>query len=133
MTEETNWFTEDRATLGDRIAAAREAAGLSQAALATRLGVRAKTLDGWEKDSTEPRANRVQMLAAMLGVSLRWLLSGEGDGIPPNAAGATDARQVTEALEDLRKLRAQLRAAAEGLERLEQKLQSMQEHENDRK
>jgi len=133
MTEETNWFTEDRATLGDRIAAAREAAGLSQAQLATRLGVRRKTLDAWERDSSEPRANRVQMLAAMLNVSLRWLLSGEGDGITTTPEGAGDMRQIAEALEDLRRMRAQIKALAEGVAKVERRLMSLQEHDDDRK
>ncbi|MEZ5913851.1 MAG: helix-turn-helix transcriptional regulator, partial [Paracoccaceae bacterium] len=34
-----NWYSEEAATFGDRLAAAREAAGLSQAELAQRLGV----------------------------------------------------------------------------------------------
>jgi len=34
------WFSEEAATFGDRLAAAREDAGLSQKALAERLGVR---------------------------------------------------------------------------------------------
>ena len=133
MTEDTNWFTDDRATLGDRIAAAREAAGLTQAQLATRLGVRTKTLDAWERDSSEPRANRVQMLAAMLNVSLRWLLSGEGDGITDSPDAATDARQIAEALEDLRRMRAQLKALAEGVAKVERRLMSLQEHDDERK
>jgi transcriptional regulator with XRE-family HTH domain len=128
MTEETNWYTEDRATLGDRIAAAREAAGLSQTSLATRIGVRAKTLRAWEDDISEPRANRLQMLAAMLGVSLRWLLSGEGDGIttPPEAPEVRE-RVLSEALDELRKLRAQALVTAEGLGRLEKRLRGMME------
>jgi HTH-type transcriptional regulator, cell division transcriptional repressor len=84
-----SWYSEEAATLGDRLAAAREAAGLSQNQLATRLGVRLKTLSGWENDSAEPRANRLQMLAGMLGVSIMWLLTGRGDGI--NAPEAADA------------------------------------------
>jgi len=80
MTEATGWYSDEIATLGDRLAAAREGQGLSQADLARRLGVREKTLAHWEDDASEPRANRVQMLAGMLGVSLRWLLTGEGDG-----------------------------------------------------
>lgn len=90
-----SWYSEEAATLGDRLAAAREAAGLSQNQLATRLGVRLKTLSGWENDSAEPRANRLQMLAGMLGVSIMWLLTGRGDGVeaPETAEGATRAPQ----------------------------------------
>ena len=30
---------------------------------------------------SEPRANRLSMLAGLLGVSVMWLLHGEGDGV----------------------------------------------------
>ncbi|MFN4102076.1 MAG: multiprotein-bridging factor 1 family protein, partial [Pararhodobacter sp.] len=60
MTE--TWYTDEHATLGDRLAAAREASAMTQAQLAQRLGVRTKTLRDWEDDVSEPRANRLQML-----------------------------------------------------------------------
>ena len=115
MTE--TMFTDDQATLGDRIAAAREAAGLTQAELAQRLGVRRPTLRDWEDDRAEPRANRLQMLAGCLGVSLRWLMTGEGED-PPLASGTAAAGN------EVRALRAQLLATCEGLERLERRLRS---------
>ena len=58
---------------------------MSQSKLAKRLGVKLKTLKGWENDVSEPRANKLSMMAGMLNVSLLWLLSGEGDG--PAAGG----------------------------------------------
>ena len=73
-------FTDETATFGDRLALAREAAGLDLAQLAHRLGVRPETLRNWEEDRAEPRANRLQMLAGMLDVSLVWLISGQGPG-----------------------------------------------------
>jgi len=75
-----NWYSEDAATFGDRLAAAREAAGLSQKAMAERLGVKMGTYRNWEDDASEPRANRLTLLAGMLGVSMRWLMTGEGQG-----------------------------------------------------
>ena len=39
-----DWYAEDAATFGDRLAAARETAGLSQAELAERLGVKTNTI-----------------------------------------------------------------------------------------
>lgn len=128
MTEGSNenWYSDAQATLGDRLVAAREAAGLTQSALATRLGVRSKTLRGWENDLAEPRANRLQMLAAMLGVSLRWLLTGEGDGgaPAPDAAGSPEARDAALArtLSDLRLMRAEMLAMGERMGQMEKRL-----------
>ncbi|GAB4272092.1 MAG: helix-turn-helix transcriptional regulator [Pararhodobacter sp.] len=121
MTE--NWYSEEHATLGDRLAAARDAAGLTQSALAQRLGVRVKTLRDWENDASEPRANRLQMLAALLGVSLRWLLTGVGEDVAPpsDEAPAVDP-QLKAALAELRSLRSDLLHMGERLGRLEKSL-----------
>ena len=122
-TEGANWYSDDHATLGDRLAAAREAAGMTQAVLAQRLGVRVKTLRDWENDVSEPRANRLQMLAALLGVSLRWLLTGEGDDVPPpgDDGGAPDPR-LRATLGELRSLRGEILRLGERLGRLEKVL-----------
>lgn len=64
-------------TLGARIAQAREHTGLSTAQLARRLGVKSRTLAKWERDETEPRANRLVMLAQLLGVAPAWLFEGQ--------------------------------------------------------
>ncbi|MCB1409055.1 MAG: helix-turn-helix domain-containing protein [Rhodobacter sp.] len=118
-----SWYSEDQATLGDRLAAARDAAGLTQAELSQRLGVRAKTLRDWENDLSEPRANRLQMLAALLGVSLRWLLTGEGDDVsPPDADAPQPDPALKQALADLRSLRGELLRMGEKLGRLEKTL-----------
>ena len=69
-------------TLGDRIVQARERAGLSTAQLARRLGVKTRTLSSWEKNATEPRSNRLMMLAGSLNVSPLWLLNGTDEYAP---------------------------------------------------
>lgn len=87
--EPDSYFGDDAATLGDRIAAARLAAGLTQSGLAARLGVGEKMISSWENDRSEPRANRLAMLAGLLNVSVSWLLIGGGEGVaPPDAAVA---------------------------------------------
>ena len=68
-------------TMGGRISAAREAAGLTVAQAARRLGVKTATLSNWENDRSEPRANRLTMLAGLLNVSPMWLITGRGDGV----------------------------------------------------
>jgi len=80
-TTEQNWFSEDQATLGDRLAGARDAAMMSPEQLAEKLGVNVETLRDWEQDLQEPRANRLAMIAGLLNVSLQWLLTGTGDGL----------------------------------------------------
>lgn len=118
-----NWYSEEHATLGDRLAAAREAASLSANELAQRVGVRAKTLIDWENDVSEPRANQLQMMTAFLNVSLRWLLTGEGGDIsaPDSEEPQFDA-QVKSTLSELRTVRADLLKMGEKLGRLEKTL-----------
>ncbi|EKF17877.1 helix-turn-helix domain-containing protein [Nitratireductor pacificus] len=70
--------TPDRDTMGGRLSRARDAIGLSVAELARRLGVKAATIQAWESDRAQPRANRLAMLAGVLNVSLSWLLHGVG-------------------------------------------------------
>ncbi len=120
---ETSWYAADVATFGDRLAGAREAAGLSQEDLAQRLGVRLTTLQNWEEDLAEPRGNRLQMLAGMLNVSLRWLLTAEGDGLPdPEENPRPLAAEAEAALAELQHLRAGAIALAEKLSQVERKV-----------
>lgn len=116
------WYGPDAATFGDRLAAAREYAGMSQAQLARRLGVKASTLRGWEQDLSEPRANRLSMMAGLLNVSMMWLLNGEGAGLDaPGDEGEMDA-DVAGLLTELRDLRLVMSQSAEKLARLEKRL-----------
>ncbi|MGD1878518.1 MAG: helix-turn-helix domain-containing protein [Kiloniellaceae bacterium] len=67
-------------TIGGRIARAREAAGLTVAQAARRLGVKTVTWQGWENDRAEPRSNKLLLMAGSFSVSPTWLLTGYGDG-----------------------------------------------------
>ncbi|SDX45360.1 helix-turn-helix domain-containing protein [Roseicitreum antarcticum] len=121
----TGWFSEEAATFGDRMAAARDAGGMTQAALARRLGVKLKTVEAWENDVAEPRANKLQMLSGLLNVSLRWLMTGEGDGLdhpPADAVLAADAREI---LADLRQVRAEMTRLGDTLGGLEKRLRAV--------
>ena len=106
--ETKTWFSDEVATLGDRLEAARKAAGLTQRQLAQRLGVRDTTLAAWEADKQEPRGNRMQMIAGMLNVSLMWLLTGEGDGLNAPTTGEAVPFDAREALADLARLQQQM-------------------------
>ena len=123
MNDTTDWYGPDAATFGDRIAAAREAAGMGQEKLARRLGVKLKTLHGWENDLAEPRANKLQMLAGLLNVSIVWLLTGEGEGISgPEETEAALPADVNDALLEIRALKTQMQTAGDRLGRLEKTL-----------
>ena len=122
-TEETAdaWYSDETATFGDRVAAARDYIGLTEEALARRLGIRIDTLRKWENDVSEPRANKLQMLSGVLNVSLRWLLTGEGGdiGTPSDSPPRED---VTNILIELRGLRSDMLRDAERLGVLEKRL-----------
>ncbi|SOC11814.1 helix-turn-helix domain-containing protein [Rhodobacter maris] len=117
-----HWFDEAVATFGDRLAAAREAAGLSRSDLAEKLGALPEIYCSWEDDAAMPRANQIQMLSGMLGVSLSWLLTGEGPGIPaPHEAAAATA----EAEAELERLTEDLAATQARMELLEERVRQM--------
>lgn len=117
-----DWFSDEKATFGDRLAGAREAAGLSQEDLARRLGVKVKTIHAWEDDLSEPRANRLQMLAGLLNVSLMWLLTGKGEGVAAPEEAPPVPEDIDALLTDLRLMRAEIGRMAERMGLMEKRL-----------
>lgn len=122
IAEATGWYDAETTTFGDRMTGAREAVGLSQTELAKRLGVKVKTIRAWEHDRAEPRANRLQMLAGILGVSIMWLLNGEGDGLDGPELPAEVSDDMADILQDLRSLKVEQAQLAERAARLEKRL-----------
>jgi transcriptional regulator with XRE-family HTH domain len=120
----TDWYGPDSATFGDRLAGAREAAGMAQAQLAKRLGIKKATLVAWEDDLSEPRANRLQMVAGVLNVSIVWLLTGEGDG-----AEAPDETPLPDGIgalyKELRELRLAMQAVTDRAALAEKRLRKV--------
>lgn len=120
-----DWYNPEATTFGDRVAGAREVAGMTQEELARRLGIKLKTLRAWEDDLNEPRANKLSMLAGVLNVSLLWLISGEGDapdGPDERTGGNPDMEHV---LNEMRDLRAQVSASADRLALLEKSMRAI--------
>lgn len=73
-------------TLGQRIRHARKVKGTSQQAVADHFGIKRVSVTQWEGDTTRPDQDKLGSLAALLGTSIAWLVSGEGPG--PNAQGS---------------------------------------------
>lgn len=119
-----DWFSEDQATFGDRVVGAREAMGWSQKELAKRLGVKLKTVLGWENDLSEPRANKLQMLAGILNISLVWLLTGDGEGVTTPEETTALPSDVKEMLTEMRHLRSKMKENVDQMGRLEKRLRS---------
>lgn len=118
-----DWYSEDTATFGDRVAAAREYLSMSEEDLAKRLGIKVETIRKWENDLAEPRANKLQMLSGILNVSLRWLLTGQGDELEapsPDVGG----QEVMEMLREFRGLRSDMTRSIERMGVLEKRLRT---------
>ncbi|WP_170465163.1 helix-turn-helix domain-containing protein [Ruegeria arenilitoris] len=127
MNDDNDWYGPDAATFGDRLAGAREAAGMTQAQMARRLGVKKTTIAAWENDLSEPRANRLSMMAGMVNVSIMWLLTGEGEGMDAPDEAAEGAPELAEVVAELRAIRGEMRASAERAAKLEKRLRLMLE------
>ena len=66
--------------MGNKIAAARRAKGLSQENLAEKLGVSFQAVSTWERDESMPDTSRLKPLADELGLSVDSLLSDREHG-----------------------------------------------------
>ena len=117
-----DWYGPDKATFGDRLAAARENSNLSQNDLAKRLGVKNSTIKSWENDNSEPRANRLSMLAGLLNVSITWLIKAEGSGVEAPSKLDRSVDNLEEVVKELRVLRLNMLKSVERIDTLEEKL-----------
>ena len=109
-------------TLGGRIMDAREAAGLSSAQLARRIGVGTPTLASWEQGRSEPRANKLVTLAGMLNVSFSWLLTGDGQA----PIGSDRDAELAHVKASLEQLKSQTETMAEQIDRLIERIDALQ-------
>ena len=83
-------------TLGQNIQTARKAKGISQEALAEKIGVSRQALGKWEKDTAMPGVDNLQALAKELGVSVDALL---GSAAPDTAAPAVTLNALRDLLD----------------------------------
>lgn len=108
-------------TLGGRISLSREAAGLTVDEAACHLGVLTESWSTWECDRGVPRANRLAMMAGLLGVSLTWLLRGVGAGpIELTAVRSVDLiRSLRQTSQEVACLNRRMQEIADALARLQ--------------
>lgn len=78
-------------TMGQRLCQLRSRAGLSQDALAERLGVSRQSISKWETDASIPDLDRLVRLSEIFGVTLDELVKGTAD-----ASSGSDANNQTE-------------------------------------
>jgi transcriptional regulator with XRE-family HTH domain len=84
-----------RTDFGQRLHAAREAAGLSQAQVADKLGVHQTSYAAWERHPVALRPEQLRTLAEMCGVTVEHLLGTEET--PKRGSGPTGKlRQIFE-------------------------------------
>jgi len=83
-----------RTEFGERLRAAREAAGLSQAQVADKLGITQAAYAFWERRNVALRPEQIEQVAAILGVTTEQLFAAAAK--PRGAGPAGKLRQVFE-------------------------------------
>ena len=85
-------------TLSGKILYCRKRAGLSQEALAEKLGVSRQAVSKWETGEAVPELSKLVLLAAAFGVTTDWLLSEsepEPEPVEPSANSAAGTAENT--------------------------------------
>lgn len=89
-----------RTEFGQRLVAARQEMGLTQAQVAAQLGITQQSFAGWERRQTALRPEHLRQLARILHVTVDFLL---GD-LPPGRRGTGPAGKVRRAFERVSRL-----------------------------
>jgi len=111
-------------TFGGRIIRAREAANLSTAQLARRIGVLTETMQAWESDRLMPRTNQIMRLSGLLNVSPTWLLMERGE----SPSDEIDESEIESLQRTLGQLRGNLLTVIGGLELIEKRLEQYESY-----
>jgi len=111
-------------TLGSRIEQARDAKQLSARQLARRVGVKPETLENWERDRSEPRAEKLLKLSGILQVPMVWLLTGD---TPEAYTQPIEPSQTTEVAQKLARAVSLQRELSSLLEALSDDVARLQE------
>jgi len=117
-----------RAGIAQRIAAAREQAGLTQPELADLMHVHYRTVQDWESQKKQATPwDRIDELAAVTGVSRNSLLHGEAEAAVPNAESLASRLATVEGL--VEQTREDVGEALELLRQLAVEREPGQEHQ----
>ena len=84
---------QSRTTFGERLASARESAGLTQLQLAEKLATSQRVITYWEREPVALRAEQLSALADALGVTADFLV-GRNASKPRGQGPAGKLRQV---------------------------------------
>lgn len=117
----------DADTLGGRLSRTRESKGISVATVARRVGVKAKTIQEWESDRSEPSVEHLSLIERVLGVNLVWLLHGVGDA-PVDDIGPDPLLAIAAQLEKLTRMHAD---TGQIIERLQRELRRLAEERDE--
>lgn len=92
-------FSEIKCDMEDfeRIAKARNDAGLSQQKLAERTGVTRGAVTQWESGKAHPRLATLKKIAAATGVTLAWLQTGQDSGDEMSVSSSNGRHNIPEA------------------------------------
>ncbi len=101
--------------LGERIANARQAKGLSQKQLADLIGVTKSTVAKWESDRTSPRASRLIQVAGILGIPMAWLIGGDDVPVPVDTPSLNETWVLDNKLEAMDSLIKQMQEIVEDI------------------
>jgi len=86
-------------SIGERIKAARQRAGLSQAELAAKMERPHQSIGQWERETSSPKFNSLVEIAEALGISVEELICGEkAETSDSNLLSDSQAPLVTEQL-----------------------------------
>ena len=117
---------EEEMTLGGRIYASRQNAGMSLNLAARLLGVKSSTLKSWENDRSEPRVNKLVALAGLLGVSPTHFLAEEGnDGVDVSAIKGRRDKLVEMLKEEMSYAREQKKQLNQRLSKIDDLIQKL--------
>ena len=85
-----------RTAFGERLSAARQKAGFSQAQLAHKVGVCQRSIAHWERDAAAVPTEQIEALARILDVSVQDLVCGNGQKLQHKVSPAGRMRQLFE-------------------------------------
>ena len=74
-------------TFGEKLQKLRQKTGMSQDALADKLGVSRQAVSRWERDETMPETDKVVQIAEIFGVTTDYLLRQAEEKTAVHAAG----------------------------------------------